>query len=450
MNYWPSAAVIALTVASSAARVHAVCDVAGADAAAFAATRSAIAATCSCTGAASHREYSQCAARVIRSRVQAGGLSRICASMARRCAARSVCGRADAVTCCRINSRGHKRCTIKRDATRCTAPSKGTACVGRAESCCDACADSGCTTSSTTTTTLKAGSTTSTTQPTTGHHIKTVFIIMLENHDWSSIKGNSSAPYINGTLLPAFAHAENYRTGGQYPSLPNYITLEAGDDMGLAKTSPLPTDYRIGTADHLTTYLQKKSISWKSYSENLPGTGASCVLVDGTLYSVDHNAFSYFNDVTGNPPSASNTYCITHVRPYSEFADDLRNNTVACYNFIIPNDANQGEKAASPGSSKVKQCDTWLATEVPRIQASRAYQDGGAILIVWDEGATHGVDNPIGLIVVSPLAKVGYSNTLAYSHGSTLRTVQEIFGVTPLLRKAATAIDLGDLFTTFP
>jgi len=273
---------------------------------------------------------------------------------------------------------------------------------------------------------------------------------MLENHDWSSIQGNSDAPYINGTLLPAFAHAENYRTGGQYPSLPNYVTLEAGDDMGLSHKSPLPTDYRIDTTDHLTTYLERSGISWKSYSENLPGGGASCVLVDGTLYSADHNTFSYFDDVSGNPPSASNAYCIAHERPYSEFAADLRNDTVARYNFIIPNDADQGEKAASTGSSKVKQCDTWLANGVPRSQGSRGYEHGGAIRIVWYEAATHGVDNPIGLILVPPLAKRGYSNAVAYSHASTVRTVQEIFGVTPLLRKAATATDLSDLFASFP
>jgi phospholipase C len=441
-----SAALVMFTVASSAARGRAACGVAGLDA--VAAARSAVAAACDCAAAASHREYSQCAARIIRGRVDAGELSKLCAPVVRRCVARSVCGRADAVTCCRTDSRGHTHCTIKRDASKCASPRGGSVCVGRTQSCCDACTGAGCTTGSTTTT-ISTGSTT-TTQPTAGRHVKTVFIIMLENHDWSSIKGNSNAPYINGTLLPAFAHAENYRTGGQYPSLPNYITLEAGDDMGLSHQSPLPTAYRIDTTDHLTTYLKRSGISWKSYSENLPGNGASCVLVDGNLYSVDHNTFSYFNDVTGNPPSASNAYCIAHVRPYSELAGDLRNGTVARYNFIIPNDVDQGEKAASSGSSKVQQCDTWLANEVPRIEASSAYQDGGAIFIVWDEGATHGVDNPIGLIVVSPLAKRGYSNAVAYSHASTVRSVQEIFGVTPLLRKAATAADLSDLFSSFP
>ena len=47
-------------------------------------------------------------------------------------------------------------------------------------------------------------------------------------------------------------------------------------------------------------------------------------------------------------------------------------------------------------------------------------------------------------------AKPGYSNTIAYNHGSTLRTVQEIFGVTPLLGDAANATNLGDLFRSFP
>ena len=43
----------------------------------------------------------------------------------------------------------------------------------------------------------------------------------------------------------------------------------------------------------------------------------------------------------------------------------------------------------------------------------------------------------------------GYSNTIRYDHGSTLRTVQEIFGLTPLLGGAATATDLSDLFSSF-
>ena len=68
----------------------------------------------------------------------------------------------------------------------------------------------------------------------------------------------------------------------------------------------------------------------------------------------------------------------------------------------------------------------------------------------WDEGDSG--DGPIGMIVLSPKGKGGgYSNTIAYDHSSTLRTMQEIFNVTtPMLGGAARATDLRDLFVSFP
>jgi hypothetical protein len=53
------------------------------------------------------------------------------------------------------------------------------------------------------------------------------------------------------------------------------------------------------------------------------------------------------------------------------------------------------------------------------------------------------------MIVLSPLAKRGYSNDIHYTHGSLLRTVEEIFNL-PLLGDAGQESDLSDLFTTFP
>jgi hypothetical protein len=150
----------------------------------------------------------------------------------------------------------------------------------------------------------------------------------------------------------------------------------------------------------------------------------------------------FFDDVTdkNNPNSA---YCIAHERPYSELAGDLQNNTVARYNFITPNLCNDMHDC-SIGTG-----DTWLSREVPKILNSAAYKNGGALFITWDEG--EGGDGPIGMIVLSPSAKGGgYSNTIHYTHSSALRTIQEIFGVTPLLGDAAKATDLRDLFKVFP
>ena len=54
------------------------------------------------------------------------------------------------------------------------------------------------------------------------------------------------------------------------------------------------------------------------------------------------------------------------------------------------------------------------------------------------------------MIVLGQYAKVGYTGTVHYTHSSTLRTVQTIFGLSPYLGDAANATDLSDLFTQLP
>jgi hypothetical protein len=161
--------------------------------------------------------------------------------------------------------------------------------------------------------------------------------------------------------------------------------------------------------------------------------------VDNDPYRAHHNPFVYFDDVAGNSARLAE-----HVRPYTELAADLKNHTVPRYNFIVPKVTNDMHSLAPDSSSKEKQGDDWLSRELPPILASAAYTNNGALFIVWDEGKNY---NPIGLIALSPLAKGrGYANEISYTHSSLLRTLQEIFGVEPLLGDAANATDLRDLF----
>jgi phospholipase C len=268
----------------------------------------------------------------------------------------------------------------------------------------------------------------------------------MENHNWSDIKGSSSAPYINNTLLPMASYAtQYYNPPSNHPSLPNYIWLEAGTNAGIADDNP-PSSHPLNTTSHLVTLLSNAGISWKAYEGNISGT--SCPLTDSYPYAARHNPFVYFTDVTNNL-SSSSAYCVAHERPYGELATDLANNTVARYNFITPNLCDDGHDSCAPLNDPVKQTDSWLSSEVPKILNSQAYKDGGALFITWDEG--EGSDGPIGMIVLSPAAKGhGYSNAIHYTHGSTLRTLEEIYGVSPLLGAAQNASDLSDLFTSFP
>jgi hypothetical protein len=268
----------------------------------------------------------------------------------------------------------------------------------------------------------------------------------MENHNWADVKNSPSAPYINGTLLAAGAHAEQYyNPPAIHPSEPNYLWLEAGTNFGILNDNA-PSANHQGTSAHLVTLLANAGISWTSYQEDI--SGSTCPLVPSGLYAPKHNPMIFFDDVTNTNDPQSAT-CMAHVRPYAELATNLQRGTVARYNFITPNLCNDMHNGCFPVADPIEQGDTWLSTAIPTIQNSVAYQNNGVILVTWDEG--EGGDGPIGMIVLSPLAQSGgYSNTIHYTHSSTLRSLQEIFGVAPLLGDAATATDLSDLFTAFP
>jgi hypothetical protein len=165
--------------------------------------------------------------------------------------------------------------------------------------------------------------------------------------------------------------------------------------------------------------------------------------VNSGEYAVRHNPFVYFDSVRDNL-----NYCTNHVRPYSELARDLASNTVPRFVFISPNTTNDMHDTAPGSPSSRKQGDDWLSREVPRLLASAAYTNNGALFITWDEGSSDG-DGPIGMIVLSPRARGGgYHTDRVYTHSSWLRTAQDIFHLRPYLADAAYASNLGDLFKT--
>jgi hypothetical protein len=157
--------------------------------------------------------------------------------------------------------------------------------------------------------------------------------------------------------------------------------------------------------------------------------------------------FLYFDDVVGNPPASTETRCIAHVVPFGHLAQDLQTGSAPRYAFLVPDECNDMHQDCNTGDP-VRQGDDWLAAHVPGLLSSSAYAGGGLVLIAWDF-SPHG-DVPIGLIALSAKAKPGYASTAPFTVSSTLRSLQEVFGVSPLLGGASSAPDLSDLFTSFP
>ena len=137
------------------------------DDAAVADARSAAAAQCDCGTAQNHGQYVKCVGDVAKTRASNSQLPTECKGDVVRCAAKSTCGKPEAVTCCRVDRRGKVRCSVKNGADKCKPPNGGAACIGASSSCCDSCANAcgGTTTSTTTVTPTTAPPTTVT--PTT-------------------------------------------------------------------------------------------------------------------------------------------------------------------------------------------------------------------------------------------------------------------------------------------
>ncbi|MDP9149530.1 MAG: alkaline phosphatase family protein [Myxococcota bacterium] len=270
--------------------------------------------------------------------------------------------------------------------------------------------------------------------------LRTVFVLVMENKNLVQLRGNPAAPFTNSLFTKAAWTEQYFNPPRNHPSEPNYVWLEAGDSLAIPDDSD-PAFNARDTPDHLVDYLQRAGISWKAYEEDISGT--TCPLTPVAQYGPKHDPFVFFKDVTGqNNPN--DPYCIQHIRPFTEFAADLKDYTVARYNFITPNLCNDMHSCAPQIG------DAWLQATVSMIMASPAYLNGGVLFVTWDEA--DGGDGPIPFFVLSTTAKPGYSNSIHYDHSSLLKTVQEIFGVTPLLRHAGDpgVNDLRDLFSSFP
>ena len=152
----------------------------------------------------------------------------------------------------------------------------------------------------------------------------------------------------------------------------------------------------------------------------------------------------FFSDTSGGcDTTPSNTMRLQYA-PLQQLALDLQTDAVADYNWITPNQFNDMHTTLATNygvftgdAARIAQGDNFVARAVPLIMASEAYRHHGAIVLWWDE--SEGGDSPaqtLPFIVISKDAhgNVGgapYSNAIQYSHSSFLRTMQEIFGVSP-------------------
>ena len=258
----------------------------------------------------------------------------------------------------------------------------------------------------------------------------TVFTIVLENHDYAEVVGDTTdAPYLN-SLIANYGLATNYMDSGTHPSLPNYLDMMSGAPQyaGFVDLGPQTTGFFPSSADNVGNQMQGAGIKWRAYAE---GMGSACALTDNdaTNYGTKHEPFLYFTNIQSGPCADTNV-------DYSNFAADLTANYRFMY--IAPNLVDDGHDpvdafgSATDPVGSLTTSDSWCKTEVGKIMASDAYKNGGVIFITWDEAEGRNGDSKeqVPMIIVSPKIKsAGFKSATAYSHMSYLATVEDILGL---------------------
>ncbi|AIF47940.1 phosphoesterase [Dyella japonica A8] len=313
--------------------------------------------------------------------------------------------------------------------------------------------------------------------------IRHVFIIVLENEAYEFTFGPKTlAPYLAHDLVQRGALLTHYYGIG-HNSLGNYVALISGQAPNAATQEDCPDFVDFAATDGkpdgngqlagqgciypasvktVADQLHDAGFAWKGYMEGMgstpsreptrcghvaPGTRDSTNQETiGDRYADKHNPFIYFHSIIDD-----RAYCDQHVVPLKDLAVDLKQvHTTPNLSFITPDLCHDGHDAPCLNGEKggLISADAFLKAWVPRIMTSPAFRQDGMIIVTFDEGtdanaccgelALPGGPAPgkygpgggrIGAVLISPSIKPGTVSSTPYNHYSTLRSLEQWFGL---------------------
>lgn len=245
-----------------------------------------------------------------------------------------------------------------------------------------------------------------------------VFIIVMENKEYSQIVGNSQAPTIQ-SLIQRGGLLTNY-FAIRHPSLPNYLAMVAGSTFNLSRDC----DLCHVDAPNLADQIEAAGRQWKAYNEDIP---APCFGVSVGEFDKSHDPFLYFDSIRQNPER-----CAPRVVALDSLPTDLASANPPDLMWIVPN------LCHTMHDCDIAAGDAWLAQWIPLVTRSPAFQNGGVLFLTFDEGLTDrgccgaAGGGQIATIVLSPWVTAGTHDGTLYTHYSLLRTIEEAWGFSPL------------------
>ena len=239
-------------------------------------------------------------------------------------------------------------------------------------------------------------------------HADHIVVVLMENHSFSDVIGNPSAPYINSLARSGALFTRSFAI--THPSEPNYLALFSGSTQGLTDDS-CPHTY---PGPNLAAALVAAGGTFTGFSESLPQAGyRGC---QAGPYARKHAPWVNFSSVAARDN-----------QPFSAFPADPA--TLPTLSFVIPNlnnDMHDGTIAAG---------DQWLGRHLkPYVTWARTHNS--LLVLTWDED-DRSEANRIPTIITGAQVTAGrYSEPL--THYRLLRTLEFCLGLAPIGASAQT------------
>ena len=243
-----------------------------------------------------------------------------------------------------------------------------------------------------------------------------VVVLVMENHSADNVIGNPDAPYINKLANQGASMTQSYAV--THPSQPNYIALYSGSTQGITDDS---CPHTFG-GNNLGAQLIAAGQTFVGYSESMPSAGyTGCQ--QSNLYARKHNPWVDFS----NMKAAVN-------QPLTSLPADWA--ALPTVSMVVPNLQNDMHDGT------IAQGDTWVRDHFDGY-VQWATLHNSLLVLTWDEDDYH-ASNRIPTVFAGAGLRTGqYDEHI--NHYNVLRTLQDMFGLAPLVN-SATATPIVDIW----
>jgi phosphatidylinositol-3-phosphatase len=226
-----------------------------------------------------------------------------------------------------------------------------------------------------------------------------IVVVIEENHSYSEIVGNASAPYITSLANNGAKMTQSFAV--THPSEPNYLALFSGSTQGITDDS-CPHTF---SGENLGHQLINAGKSFKGYSESMPSDGyTGCTSGN---YARKHNPWVNFSNV----PASSNLR-------FADFPTTFGN--LPKVSIVVPNLCDDMHDCS------VSTGDTWLKNHLGAY-ATWAKANNSLLVVTFDED-DHSASNRIATVFYGAHVATGsYSEHI--THYTVLRTLETLNGL---------------------